>query len=198
MEEYSQTQQIAPHGTPFLRIAALLFFALLIALISSLTTYYFLNKQSQTQLESYQQMNVVQITPIPTQPLLQNKDNQAIHVYDFSGLIKLINPNSDGKTYVQVEKTAGNFTLGTMITLNGNSGYRAIWKNENGAWKGVDESQQGFSCKTLIDNKVPPELVSVCRETEEFCKEYQKGCSDPKKTNGEHNYHDLYQEKFGM
>ncbi len=52
MEENSVNP--AHHGTPLLRILALLFFALLIAVISSLTTYYSLNKQYQPQLQSYQ------------------------------------------------------------------------------------------------------------------------------------------------
>ncbi len=38
-----------PHGTPLLRVLALLAFALLIAILSSLLTFYFLQSQSQTE-----------------------------------------------------------------------------------------------------------------------------------------------------
>lgn len=46
-----------PHGTPFLRVLALLAFALLIAVLSSVGTYWYLSKQlapQQTQQQVYQ------------------------------------------------------------------------------------------------------------------------------------------------
>ncbi len=52
MDEIQASTPLSHHGNPLLRILALLFFALLIAAVSSLVTYYFIGKQVQVQPQS--------------------------------------------------------------------------------------------------------------------------------------------------
>ena len=66
MEENQSSTPLSHHGIPLFRIVSLLFFALLIAVISSLTTYYFLSKQYQSQPQGYQQFQPVE-TSYPTE-----------------------------------------------------------------------------------------------------------------------------------
>lgn len=66
MEENQSSSPLKHHGTPLLRILALLAFALLIAVVSTLTTYYFLDREYQLQLQNYQQFQPVE-TSYPTE-----------------------------------------------------------------------------------------------------------------------------------
>lgn len=79
MDEQPQTSTSpSPHGTRLLRILVLLVFALLIAVVSSLTTYYFLNRQYQSQTQTYQQLAPEVVpTSIPSPSPAQAQDETA-------------------------------------------------------------------------------------------------------------------------
>lgn len=203
MEEYSQTQQIAPHGNPFLRIAALLFFALLIALISSLTTYYFLNKQSQTQLESYQQMNMVQITTVPTQSQVTPTKAIDLKQQAYDEIFLLENPTKDPDRYVKINNAVDSFASGGVGSYSSGSS-AVLWEKTAKIWKRLFLTQYAWSCKILLDNKVPPSLFSSSGPDsncvfykEEDCKGYEKECSKKDRTKDMFSYKDLYKDHFG-
>lgn len=63
-QNFTPVQSPSPHGTPLLRIVALLAFALLIAVLSSLGTYWYMSRQisQQTQQQAYQSAPTVEPT----------------------------------------------------------------------------------------------------------------------------------------
>lgn len=71
MDETQSSTPLNHHGTPLLRILALLVFALTIAIVSSLITYYFIGKQSQMQLQNYPQPTAAPIPTITLSPPVQ-------------------------------------------------------------------------------------------------------------------------------
>ena len=71
--EPSQTSQSQHHGTPLRRILTILFFTIFVAILSSLGTYYFLNKQSKTEFESAQKIQEL-INELPTTKLTKTED----------------------------------------------------------------------------------------------------------------------------
>lgn len=198
MEENSVNP--AHHGTPLLRILALLFFALLIAVISSLTTYYFLNKQLQTSIdESYLHTASSQTNPPPTEiSKIGKSETPALQVYDYSGLYKLVNPNHNVNIKVRVDQTVDNFTFGAVEDING-GGAVYLWKKDGNVWTELFKTQFAWSCKVLLDNKIPPinndgDCVFYGQKD---CKGYEKECSKKDITKDRFNYKDLYKEHFG-
>ncbi len=76
-----------PHGTPLLRILALLAFAIIIAVLSSLGTYWYMStqttQQTQTQQQTYQSFPTIK----PTQEITPSP-SQAFGLFDKSSIIR--------------------------------------------------------------------------------------------------------------
>lgn len=98
-----------PHGTPFLRVAALLVFALVITVLSSLGTYWYMGKQlssQQTQQQTYQPSPTIESQVLVSPTINSNKASllsDSIHIILPSGWSKLddfsVIKNLNGKKY---------------------------------------------------------------------------------------------------
>jgi len=110
---------------------------------------------------------------------------------------------------VVISKAIEDFALGGIVSEFLGGGAAIIWKKEEGRWKSIIVTQDEFSCKELLENKVPPLLLTsskfpeaICffydcigyeNECKEYCKEYHETVGQA----GNCNYQALYQEKFG-
>ena len=104
-----------------------------------------------------------------------------------------------------IKNVVGNFAIGSSGGPGG--GAWSIWKKENGEWESLQSTQMGWSCNTLLDNKVPLSLFEKpqeeecifyeCWECEEKgCPGYEEICKR-QEAGEKFIYQELYEEKFG-
>ena len=114
---------------------------------------------------------------------------------------KLENPNNDPNIMVTINKTYGNFSIGTITAKNG-GGAAYLWIKKNNQWTRLQVTQFAWSCKKLLDNKVPVELdINECifYENEGDCIGYEKECVEQRQNNNQSfEYQELYRTKFGL
>ena len=110
-----QPQAPNPHGTPILRVLALLLFAILIAVLSSLTTVYFLNRQNQKQQESMPPMAMEETpttvpSPAPDQTAtMQTIDEELFSIQLSISWKKVPSQENSGKQNFRYEDGNGNY-----------------------------------------------------------------------------------------
>jgi hypothetical protein len=136
-------QPLTPHRTPFLRVLALLAFALVITVLSSLGTYYFLNKRFQAQLQSYQQIQPTMMAPTDTPPLVPTVINNTFELTTITNLVKdfyskwipsFVNPSGypgDPSTKSERLSTEGFLTLKAVDSIKQAQAYDLVTCSQN-------------------------------------------------------------------
>lgn len=137
-----------------------------------------------------------------------------------------INPKHDPMIGGLVKKAAGGFAIGmsTAKLCTGGGGW-TLWRVKDRTWTTIQGTQMGWSCTTLLDNKVSPAVAggcifyecsqcegTVCPGFEKQCKEQEEremisarcwdcgkeACpADKECPSQEFDYQKLYEEKFG-
>lgn len=137
-----------------------------------------------------------------------------------------INPSRDPMIGGMIKKAAGGFAIGTSnAKFCTGGGAWTLWKIKDRIWTSIQTTQMGWSCTTLLENKVSPAVVggcifyecsacdgAVCPGFEKQCKEEEErrmvsarcwdcgeeACpADKECPSQELDYKTLYEEKFG-
>ncbi len=197
MEPATSTQAL--HKSPIVKVLGFLGLTLLVSALSTFTTYYFLTNQNQSQFQKNETIS----TPVPTassEAQTTTSEEKGAPIYDYSGIDKLENPQDDANTEVKIVSTVGDITIGTVSSRIGGGSWH-IWKKSSNSWVRLQSTQYAFSCKILLENKIPPTLNSLgeeCNFYENECVGYEKECQRQKETNKLLNYTELYKAKYAQ
>ena len=117
-----------PHGTSFLRVVTLLVFALLIAIVSSLLTFIFLNKQNQQPITITPKPTVTIPTASPSsaiQPTAAPSANPTLYPTSNNPLLKRFTSDKLGITFTyltkQNEETLNTLESGDKVYIYSNN-----------------------------------------------------------------------------
>lgn len=73
---------------------------------------------------------------------------------DYGGVYRALNPDMDGvNLFFGVTGIIDNFAVAGVIT------HASLLKKEDGEWKAIFDTQDGFECAIVIEQGVPPSLV---------------------------------------
>lgn len=126
--------------------------------------------------------------------------------YAYRAIYNLANPERWPGYGVHINRIVENFARGGVGSCCAPGGAAVIWKEENGKWKEVFATQMAWSCSVLLDNKVPPSLLTGTFEDCVFYECYEcegDACGDLKDecerqaAGEEFIYKELYEEQFG-
>ncbi len=113
------------------------------------------------------------------------------------------NPGKDRNKRLVVSNILDEFAYGEVGSTK-ESAAKVVWRKRNDRWTRIDLTQTSWSCKALMDNKVPPHLFGTQEQVNgcvfydlDDCKKYEDECTNHDILNGTFQYPEIYREHYG-